>query len=222
MSFEYTFLEKEKGRSACIVFSQCAFYRKGGTSMPVLNRVAQAAEIQAAKHNWELILICHPLPPDGHRQFVSSVRPAVHGGDPGGRYLHRCYRGGQRHAGDVRSGNLSRHRHAGREGRIRRPAFRVQKHCGGCSGGKCGDTAPVGADAGLRESGAGGRPLSRHPRPPCDGGAGGDGGSFPLRRGAGDSGCVHHHCPAAAGTRRPGCSTFADGAGTGGRAHRVG
>ena len=45
MSFEYTFLEKEKGRSAYIVFSQCAFYRKGGTSMPVLNRVAQAAEI---------------------------------------------------------------------------------------------------------------------------------------------------------------------------------
>ena len=61
MSFEYTFLEKEKGRSACIVFSQCAFYRKGGTPMPVLNRVAQAAEIQAAKHNWELIPMCHPL-----------------------------------------------------------------------------------------------------------------------------------------------------------------
>ena len=34
------------------------FYRKGGTSMPVLNRVAQAAEIQAAKHNWELIPMC--------------------------------------------------------------------------------------------------------------------------------------------------------------------
>ena len=65
MSFEYTFLEKEKGRSACIVFSQCAFYRKGGTSMPVLNRVAQAAEIQAAKHNWELIPMCHPLPLTG-------------------------------------------------------------------------------------------------------------------------------------------------------------
>ena len=61
MSFEYTFLEKEKGRSACIVFSQCAFYRKGGTPMPVLNRVAQAAGIQAAKHNWELIPMCHPL-----------------------------------------------------------------------------------------------------------------------------------------------------------------
>ena len=30
--------------------------------------------------------------PDGHRQFVSSVRPAVHGGDPGGRYLHQRYR----------------------------------------------------------------------------------------------------------------------------------
>ena len=65
MSFEYTFLEKEKGRSACIVFSQCAFYRKGGTSMPVLNRVAQAAEIQAAKHNWERIPMCHPLPLTG-------------------------------------------------------------------------------------------------------------------------------------------------------------
>ena len=65
MSFEYTFLEKEKGRSACIVFSQCAFYRKGGTSMPVLNRVAQVAEIQAAKHNWELIPMCHPLPLTG-------------------------------------------------------------------------------------------------------------------------------------------------------------
>ena len=65
MSFEYTFLEKEKGRSACIVFSQCAFYRKGGTSMPVPNRVAQAAEIQAAKHNWELIPMCHPLPLTG-------------------------------------------------------------------------------------------------------------------------------------------------------------
>ena len=65
MSFEYTFLEKEKGRSACIVFSQCAFYRKGGTPMPVLNRVAQAAEIQAAKHNWELIPMCHPLPLTG-------------------------------------------------------------------------------------------------------------------------------------------------------------
>ncbi len=98
----------------------------------------------------------------------------------------------------------------------RRPAFRVQEHCGGRSGRKRGDAAPVGTDAGLRESGAGGRPLGRHPRPPCDGGAGGDGGGFPLRRGAGDSGCVHHHRPAAAGTRRPGCSTFADGAGTGG------
>ena len=65
MSFEYTFLEKEKGRSACIVFSQCAFYRKGGTPMPVLNRVAQAAGIQAAKHNWELIPMCHPLPLTG-------------------------------------------------------------------------------------------------------------------------------------------------------------
>ena len=65
MSFEYTFLEKEKGRSACIVFSQCAFYRKGGTSIPVLNRVAQVAEIQAAKHNWELIPMCHPLPLTG-------------------------------------------------------------------------------------------------------------------------------------------------------------
>ena len=65
MSFEYTFLEKEKGRSAYIVFSQCAFYRKGGTSMPVLNRVAQVAEIQAAKHNWELIPMRHPLPLTG-------------------------------------------------------------------------------------------------------------------------------------------------------------
>ena len=65
MSFEYTFLEKEKGRSACIVFSQYAFDRKGGTSMPVLNRVAQVAEIQAAKHNWELIPMCHPLPLTG-------------------------------------------------------------------------------------------------------------------------------------------------------------
>ena len=65
MSFEYTFLEKEKGRSACIVFSQCAFYRKGGTSMPVPNRVAQAAGIQAAKHNWERIPMCHPLPLTG-------------------------------------------------------------------------------------------------------------------------------------------------------------
>ena len=33
--------------------------------MPVLNRVAQAAEIQAAKHNWELIPMCHPLPLTG-------------------------------------------------------------------------------------------------------------------------------------------------------------
>ena len=33
--------------------------------MPVPNRVAQAAEIQAAKHNWELIPMCHPLPLTG-------------------------------------------------------------------------------------------------------------------------------------------------------------
>ena len=33
--------------------------------MPVLNRVAQAAGIQAAKHNWELIPMCHPLPLTG-------------------------------------------------------------------------------------------------------------------------------------------------------------
>ena len=33
--------------------------------MPVLNRVAQVAEIQAAKHNWELIPMCHPLPLTG-------------------------------------------------------------------------------------------------------------------------------------------------------------
>ena len=78
MSFEYTFLEKEKGRSACIVFSQCAFYRKGGTSMPVLNRVAQAAEIQAAKHNWELIPMCHPLPLTGiDSSFHLSDQPCM-------------------------------------------------------------------------------------------------------------------------------------------------
>ena len=33
--------------------------------MPVPNRVAQAAGIQAAKHNWELIPMCHPLPLTG-------------------------------------------------------------------------------------------------------------------------------------------------------------
>ena len=33
--------------------------------MPVLNRVAQVAEIQAAKHNWGLIPMCHPLPLTG-------------------------------------------------------------------------------------------------------------------------------------------------------------
>ena len=78
MSFEYTFLEKETGRSACIVFSQCAFYRKGGTSMPVLNRVAQAAEIQAAKHNWELIPMCHPLPLTGiDSSFHLSDQPCM-------------------------------------------------------------------------------------------------------------------------------------------------
>ena len=78
MSFEYTFLEKEKGRSACIVFSQCAFYRKGGTPMPVLNRVAQAAEIQAAKHNWELIPMCHPLPLTGiDSSFHLSDQPCM-------------------------------------------------------------------------------------------------------------------------------------------------
>ena len=78
MSFEYTFLEKEKGRSACIVFSQCAFDRKGGTSMPVLNRVAQVAEIQAAKHNWELIPMCHPLPLTGiDSSFHLSDQPCM-------------------------------------------------------------------------------------------------------------------------------------------------
>ena len=190
--------------------------------MPVLNRVAQAAEIQAAKHNWELIPMCHPLPLTGidssfhlsDQPCMVEIRAAVTcigviGVDSATPEM--C--GQVIYPAAVMQGEKEE---------SAPPAFRVQKHCGGRSGGKCGDTAPVGADAGLRESDTGGRPLSRHPRPPCDGGAGGDGGSFPLRRGAGDSGCVHHHRPAAAGTRRPGCSTFADGAGTGGRAHRVG
>ena len=179
--------------------------------MPVLNRVAQAAGIQAAKHNWELIPMCHPLPLTGidisfhlsDQPCMVEIRAAV-----------TCI---SVTGVDSATPEMC--------GQAIYPATVMQgekEYCGGRSGGKCGDTAPVGADAGLRESGAGGRPLSRHPRPPCDGGAGGDGGSFSLRRGAGDSGCVHHLCPAAAGTRRPGCSTFADGAGTGGCAHRVG
>ena len=97
--------------------------------------VAQVAGIQAAKHNWELIPMCHPLPLTGidisfhlsDQPCMVEIRAAV-----------TCIGvtgGGQRHAGDVRSGDLSRYRHAGREGRIRRPAFRVQKHCGGRSGG---------------------------------------------------------------------------------------
>ena len=46
--------------------------------MPVLNRVAQAAEIQAAKHNWELILICHPLPLTGiDSSFHLSDQPCM-------------------------------------------------------------------------------------------------------------------------------------------------
>ena len=222
MSFEYTFLEKEKGRSACIVFSQCAFYRKGGTSMPVLNRVAQVAEIQAAKHNWELIPMCHPLPLTGiDSSFHLSDQPCM----VEIRAAVTCI--------GVTGVDSATPEMCGQaicpatvmQGEKEEFAARLS----GCKNiveavpaGNAVTLPQWGADAGLRESGAVGRPLGRHPRPPCDGGAGGDGESFPLRRGAGDSGCVHHHCPAAAGTRRPGCSTFADGAGTGGRAHRVG
>ena len=46
--------------------------------MPVLNRVAQAAEIQAAKHNWELIPMCHPLPLTGiDSSFHLSDQPCM-------------------------------------------------------------------------------------------------------------------------------------------------
>ena len=46
--------------------------------MPVLNRVAQVAEIQAAKHNWELIPMCHPLPLTGiDSSFHLSDQPCM-------------------------------------------------------------------------------------------------------------------------------------------------
>ena len=46
--------------------------------MPVLNRVAQAAGIQAAKHNWELIPMCHPLPLTGiDSSFHLSDQPCM-------------------------------------------------------------------------------------------------------------------------------------------------
>ena len=46
--------------------------------MPVLNRVAQAAEIQAAKHNWERIPMCHPLPLMGiDSSFHLSDQPCM-------------------------------------------------------------------------------------------------------------------------------------------------
>ena len=46
--------------------------------MPVLNRVAQAAGIQAAKHNWELIPMCHPLPlTDIDISFPLSDQPCM-------------------------------------------------------------------------------------------------------------------------------------------------
>jgi hypothetical protein len=55
--------------------------------------VAQVAGIQAAKHNWELIPMCHPAP-DRYRHHLRPVRFPLHGGDPGRRHLHRRYRGG--------------------------------------------------------------------------------------------------------------------------------
>ena len=46
--------------------------------MPVLNRVAQVAEIQAAKHNWELIPMSHPLPLTGiDSSFHLSDQPCM-------------------------------------------------------------------------------------------------------------------------------------------------
>ena len=46
--------------------------------MPVLNQVAQVAEIQAAKHNWELIPMCHPLPLTGiDSSFHLSDQPCM-------------------------------------------------------------------------------------------------------------------------------------------------
>ena len=56
--------------------------------------VAQVAGIQAAKHNWELIPMCHPLPLTGiDITFALSDEPC-HGGDPGRRHLHRRHRRG--------------------------------------------------------------------------------------------------------------------------------
>ena len=40
--------------------------------------VAQVAGIQAAKHNWELIPMCHPLPLTGiHITFSLSHQPSI-------------------------------------------------------------------------------------------------------------------------------------------------
>ena len=56
--------------------------------------VAQVAGIQAAKHNWELIPMCHPLPLTGIDITFHLSDAALHGGDSGRRHLHRRHRRG--------------------------------------------------------------------------------------------------------------------------------